>query len=191
MNANEVKNEIIIDVPTFMDAQIIDDLYLNHLIEDGISKPQTNRFQLNMKHKTILKNLLSDVHLELPRINYKQNNMRSYQYAYAVGMHNKGKFFQFLVKLDTNTGQYKTWEQPQCIPSEPIFVANPRATQEDDGVILSVVLDTIKRKSFLIILNASNFEEQAIAALPHCIPYGLHGSVYHFLLPCGDIILTP
>lgn len=178
INAYELKENIIIDAPTFTDTKIIDDMYLNRLIKNGISKPQTNRFLLNIRHKTISKTALSDAHIELPRIHYKRNNGRPYQYTYAVGLHNKEHFFQFLVKLDIHTGNYKTWEQPQCIPSEPVFVANPKTAQEDDGVILSVVLDTLKRKSFLLILNAANFEEQATAELPHGIPYGLHGNFY-------------
>lgn len=34
----------------------------------------------------------------------------------------------------------QVWEQPGLYPSEPIFVPSPAATEEDDGVILSVVI---------------------------------------------------
>lgn len=34
----------------------------------------------------------------------------------------------------------KVWEQPGLYPSEPVFVPSPNATEEDDGVILSVVI---------------------------------------------------
>lgn len=34
----------------------------------------------------------------------------------------------------------QVWEQPGLYPSEPVFVPSPNATEEDDGVILSVVI---------------------------------------------------
>lgn len=34
----------------------------------------------------------------------------------------------------------QVWEQPGLYPSEPVFVPSPDATEEDDGVILSVVI---------------------------------------------------
>lgn len=32
------------------------------------------------------------------------------------------------------------WEEPGVYPSEPVFVPSPDATEEDDGVIMSVVI---------------------------------------------------
>jgi beta,beta-carotene 9',10'-dioxygenase len=42
-------------------------------------------------------------------------------------------------------------------PGEPVFVAAPDALAEDDGVILSVVLDAQQETSFLLILEASSY----------------------------------
>lgn len=63
-------------------------------------------------------------------------------------------------------------------PGEPIFVASPEAREEDDGVILSVVLDAAAGSSFLLVLDATSFEEVARARVPHHIPFGFHGE--HF-----------
>ena len=38
-----------------------------------------------------------------------------------------------LIKLDTRTKQTKLWQEEGCNPSEPVFVARPGATDEDDG----------------------------------------------------------
>jgi carotenoid cleavage dioxygenase-like enzyme len=56
-----------------------------------------------------------------------------------------------------------------------VFVATPEAADEDDGVILSVVLDAKKGASFLLILDASSFRELARAEVSHHIPFGFHG----------------
>jgi carotenoid cleavage dioxygenase-like enzyme len=47
---------------------------------------------------------------------------------------------------------------------------------DDDGAILSVVLDTRRGASFLLILDASTFREVARAEAPRHIPFGFHGS---------------
>jgi carotenoid cleavage dioxygenase-like enzyme len=54
-------------------------------------------------------------------------------------------------------------------------VARPRSEEEDDGVLLSVVLDAERDASFLLVLDAASLEELARAAVPHHIPFGFHG----------------
>ena len=55
---------------------------------------------------------------------------------------------------------------------------SPRARTEDDGVALSVVLDTRRRRSFLLVLDARSFTEVARAEVPHHIPFGFHGELF-------------
>ena len=54
-------------------------------------------------------------------------------------------------------------------------VAVGRLVLLDDGVVLSVVLDGIRRKSALLVLNAKSMEETARTEVPHYIPFGFHG----------------
>lgn len=54
-------------------------------------------------------------------------------------------------------------------------MASPEASSEDDGVILSVVLDGDAGSSYLLALDAITFEELGRAVVPHHIPYGFHG----------------
>ncbi len=46
---------------------------------------------------------------------------------------------------------------------------------EDDGVLLSVVLDADAGTSFLLVLDARDLSELARAEAPHHIPFGFHG----------------
>jgi carotenoid cleavage dioxygenase-like enzyme len=55
-------------------------------------------------------------------------------------------------------------------------VEAPGTSNEDDGVILSVVLDARAATSYLLVLDASTFAERARAEVPHHIPFGFHGS---------------
>ena len=47
---------------------------------------------------------------------------------------------------------------------------SPSAQTEDDGVLLSVVLDIDKGRSFLLVLDAASLKELARAAAPACHP---------------------
>jgi beta,beta-carotene 9',10'-dioxygenase len=57
-----------------------------------------------------------------------------------------------------------------------VFVGCPDTDGEDEGVVLSVVLDGRKGSSFLLVLDATSLEELARAEVPHHIPFGFHGA---------------
>ena len=54
----------------------------------------------------------------------------------------------------------------------------PGADQEDDGVLLSIVLDTTTGCSSLVILDARDLSELACAQAPHHIPFHFHGEFF-------------
>jgi torulene dioxygenase len=61
------------------------------------------------------------------------------------------------------------------VPGEPIFVPDPNGTEEDDGVILSIVLIGELAKSILIVLNAKDMTELGRAEMETVFPLGFHG----------------
>ena len=69
-----------------------------------------------------------------------------------------------------------------------MFVAAPDASAENDGVILSVVLDARRGASFLLVMDAGAFTERARAEVPHHVPFGLHGN-YFPATPGGAVSL--
>lgn len=112
--------------------------------------------------------------LEFPQINYAEYNGRPYRYFYSCGFGHV--FSDSLLKMDVHTKELKVWRYPGLYPSEPVFVASPRATEEDDGVVLSVIITPRKEKStFLLVLDAKTFTELGRAEVPVNIPYGTHG----------------
>ncbi|XP_019719756.1 beta,beta-carotene 9',10'-oxygenase-like isoform X1 [Hippocampus comes] len=112
--------------------------------------------------------------LEFPHINYERYNTRPYRYFYGCGF--RHLFGDSLLKMDLNDKTFKVWHQKGLFPSEPVFVPSPDATEEDDGVILSVVLSPSQNKStFLLVLNAKTFEELGRANVPVNMPYDFHG----------------
>ncbi len=91
--------------------------------------------------------------------------------------------YDSLLKLDLENPEkgvtVSQWWRAGCQPGEPIFVACPSSAggsgSKDDGVILSVVLDTANQNTFLLILDATKWQELARVALPVSIPIGFHG----------------
>jgi carotenoid cleavage dioxygenase-like enzyme len=59
-----------------------------------------------------------------------------------------------------------------------VFVAAPGAMAEDEGVLLSIVLDVEKDRSLLLVLDAANLQELARAEAPHPIPFHFHGNYF-------------
>ena len=47
-----------------------------------------------------------------------------------------GDFYNQLVKVDVRKHTTKVWLAEDCYVGEPVFVAAPQATDEDDGVTL-------------------------------------------------------
>lgn len=110
--------------------------------------------------------LLANVGIEFPQINYRQFNTKKYRYMYGVGWHSKEDIIHTLLKVDTQTKTYKQWKCEKCFPSEPVFVPRPGGESEDDGVILSAIGrtdydDKNGANAFLLVLDARTMEEMA------------------------------
>jgi beta,beta-carotene 9',10'-dioxygenase len=71
------------------------------------------------------------------------------------------------------------WSVPGHYPGEPIFVADPEGASEDDGVLMTNVLDATKNVTYLLLLNATTMAEQArMGPTPHVVPHGYHGRYF-------------
>lgn len=181
VNAFEKDDEIIIDLLAYADSSIVRSLYFDKLLKQKVPPASLTRFYLSLASKKARQEKLSDGAMELATINYRQCNTRDYRYLFGPAISESSNFFDRLDKFDVSNQTRTTWSQTHCFPGEPQFVSNPEGTgQEDDGVVLSVVLDTQSDCSFLLILDARNLDELARAQMPVPMPFGFHGQ---FLTP--------
>lgn len=179
INAFDDGDGLVVDLCAYEDASIIGLLELDRLRAnaDGVG-PQARPLRLTLSADgSVATRALADVDLELPRINYRARNGRPYRYIYG-GSTGDAAFLKRLVKVDVEDGSHRVWEEPDAWAGEPVFVPRPGATEEDDGVVLSVVLDTAAGSSFLLVLDAASFSELARAQAPHHIPFGFHGQFF-------------
>lgn len=181
INARDENGHLVVDFLKYNDASIVQDLYLSNL-ETGRKNPDIPlpvRWRIDTGSKKISEERLGQKGLELPRINYKRCNKSNYNCLYAVGEKEKGDFLNQLVKIDHTGKQSRQffWHEKDCYPGEPVFTGKHGGTQseEDDGVLISLVTNGQSGTSFLIVLDARDMSELARAALPHIIPFNFHG----------------
>ena len=182
INAFEDGGDLVVDLCAHADASIIDLLDLEGL-RAGTNAPQDARplrLTLPLAGGAVAARPLADVDLELPRIDYRRHNGRDYRYAYATSLREPGApgFLDQLAKLDVAEGSVATWHEEGCFPGEPVFVGAPDADGEDEGVLLSVVLDARSGTSFLLALDAGDLGELGRAHVPQHVPFGFHGSFF-------------
>ncbi|HXF00448.1 MAG TPA: carotenoid oxygenase family protein [Solirubrobacterales bacterium] len=174
VNSYEEDGEVVVDLCTFPDGGIVEDFYMERLrAGKQIAASYLERFRISPRAGDVSRERLIEDTIELPRINYGKCNERPYRYAWGVGI--GGGWFDRIVKADVLERRSITWSEQGCFPGEPVFVAAPDADGEDEGVLLSIVLDGRKGNSFLLVLDARSLDELARAEVPHHIPFGFHG----------------
>ena len=119
--------------------------------------------------------------MEFPTIRYDELNGKPYQWAYGTYLQGKASaYYDALVKLNVNSGNQTVWGIPGHYVGEPIFVADPAGTEEDDGVVMTNVLDSINNKTYLVVLDAVTMKEVArTSSTPRVMPLGYHGIYYN------------
>ncbi|GFV88785.1 beta,beta-carotene 9',10'-oxygenase [Trichonephila clavipes] len=110
---------------------------------------------------------------------FSTGHPRKYRYIYGTGVFETGRFANSLVKLDNVTGQMTVWKETNTMyPSEIVYVPRPGSVEEDDGVLLSVVIDVAEdTRDFLMVLDAKTFKELGRAFVPRSVqlPPTIHG----------------
>lgn len=176
VNAFESNGNLILDMVTYKNPDIIKAYYLQYMKDPSKLTPSgaLKRYTLDLGTKKVTSKLISSHAIELPRINTTKHDGQPYQYVYATQTPPNTKLAQNIIKIQVTTGKSVMWNV-QGYPTEPVFVPRPGATVEDDGVVLSVVLEPSKKQSFLVVLDAKDMKEIARAYVPHHIPFTVHG----------------
>ncbi|KAK3347308.1 carotenoid oxygenase [Neurospora tetraspora] len=113
---------------------------------------------------------------ELPTINPLYAT-KKHRYVYSLPFRGRSTLTDAIVKTDTDTREVLFWDNPKGhIPGEAIFIPRPVGEEEDDGVLLSLVLDGEKGKSYLLCLDAKTMTEMGRAEVEFAIALGFHGA---------------
>ena len=177
INAFEQDSKVFFDACEFEDASIVGKLTLQNLRSQDTFSCRNKIVRYCIDSDEISKTVLNEEGFtDLPRINplYAKQPHR-----FVYGIHSKtNTLSDSLIKVDcSKSSSSLVWKEENCFPGEPIFVPSPTKESEDDGVILSVVLDSnlTQPSSFLLILDAKSMKEIARALVPQVICFGFHG----------------
>lgn len=177
VNAYEQNNDIIIDLMAYKNPNIVKAFAYENLCNPKLDIPPAylKRFTINLEDGTVTSCKMSSHNIELPNIN-PQMLMHQYHYMYVTSSDHG--VAQHIFKIEVNSKHHQQWHQRNAYPTEAVFVPRPGSTQEDDGVVISLVLDAAQKKSFLLILDAKNLKELARAYTPHAIPFTVHSKFF-------------
>jgi beta,beta-carotene 9',10'-dioxygenase len=171
VNAFEDGDDLVVDLCAYDDPEVVPALGLQRLrAGERVPEAHLRRFRLKAGGN-VDDTRLADVPLELPRIDYGRVNGRPYRYVWGASA--RETFFDTVVKVDVTTGEHLSWSDG--FPGEPVFVGRPGRTEEDDGVLLTIVLEPDRGASSMVVLDAASLEELARARVPHHVPFGFHG----------------
>ncbi|MGJ3264047.1 MAG: carotenoid oxygenase family protein [Salinarimonas sp.] len=180
VNAVERDDALEVDLVAYDDASVIDALYLARLRgrEPVRAVGRLVRLSLPAGGGEVAMRTLSDTPIELPRIDYPGRQGRPYRYVWGNGQAG-ADFLDSIVKVDLHgdpAANARVWREDGAWPGEPVLVRRPGGTDEDDGVLLSVVLDARAERSYLLVLDAATLEEIARAEAPEIVTFGFHGN---------------
>ena len=178
IDGREVEGALELDISTYPDPSILSELVLDRLRSQGPPEAMgaVRRIRLPAGGPATIDDL--DVPgLELPRVDPRRYGLGS-RMTYGVTNEQAGTFVDGLVKADRASGEATSWHGEELFPGEPVFVPRPGGRAEDDGVVLSLVLDGAQQRSFFVVLDAQTFTERARIDLPLWIPQGFHGDFF-------------
>lgn len=195
-STNPSKTDIIADVCAYDSLDVLKRFYIDNILSDsatarhfGESRNHSargafRRFRLPAvpeasSPKTLTAELVFSMGKglgpELPHVSPRVRG-RKYRYVYGVTDSGKSVFLDGLVKHDVVTQTSLYWSQHGQTASEPIFVTDPDSEDEDGGVLLSVVLDGIEGRSYLLVLDAKTMTEVGRATVHGVVGFGFHGA---------------
>jgi carotenoid cleavage dioxygenase-like enzyme len=143
--------------------------------------PYLHRWELDLESGRTRERQLDDRLVEFPRIDDRRTG-RPHRYTYVVEMLDfvdGAPTKSLLRRYDAETGTSLVQELgPGQIPGECVFVPKSAQSPEDDGWLLSLVRDSERDISELVVLDAGHFGAAPVARvrLPQRVPFGIHGS---------------
>lgn len=145
-------------------------------LDEHSFKPHLHRWQFNLRTGRTREERLDERLLEFGTIN-QQYAGRRHRYTYSTTALPGWFLFNGFVKHDLQEGRSWTLElESGRFASEPAFAPRVGARAEDDGYIVSFIIDENTKSSECILIDAADFAAGPVCriALPHKLCSGTH-----------------
>jgi carotenoid cleavage dioxygenase-like enzyme len=179
IQAYELRDEIVAELCIYQDAAILNALLLEPLRRGAALGvvPRPMRYRLRSGRSDALLEPLGDG-FELPQVNPSRFGQSQATVAWGTSLDAAGSsiFFDRTVRLDLASGKRQVWRRPGAVHLEPLFVARPGASAEDDGVLLVPTLADDDAASVIGVIDAATMQCLATLHAPQVIPFGFHAA---------------
>ncbi len=182
LNAYEEGDEVVMDGyfqenPTPAPLENPDGYgHLMAYVDEHSFRPKLHRWRFNLSDGTTREERLDERILEFGMINQRVAGHK-HRYVYSTTAKPGWFLFNGFVKHDLDTGQ--SWEV--MLPegryaSEAPFAPRTNAVDEDDGYLVSFIIDELQGTSECVLIDCKNFAAGPVCriALPHKICSGTH-----------------
>ena len=201
VNAHERVNEkgeteVVLDYPTLttMDGFNHDNCYyeilnIEYMLSDEFSYMKDFRPLNDVTIRRFVMNLATGkgevidhpkmwepklLHVDFPFVNDRfRGKPFCIVYFHTIQWDNKNAMG--LLKLNLCTQTSMGWDDLNLFPVEPVFVPRPHGKEEDDGILMSPVLDQRTGQSELYIWDARDLKVIAKLSTPVRVPWTNHG----------------
>jgi len=178
--------DVVFDQPTWRGCNGYENFKMSHFLSrqnrDAFREKCENVLRRFTLHRSgtdagkVSTEVLNTGWFEFPQFNHMWRGRASCFIYLTEWYHEGGENADMaLVKFDTCKKKRIEWHHRGHFPGEPNFVPRPAAVEEDDGVIVSVVLDGASQESYLLILDAKGMSPIERFAIGRRIPMVVHG----------------
>lgn len=154
------------------------------LLDMHLQQTRMHRWSFNLKTGETKEEDLDDEVTEFPMVNGRYKG-RPYRYSYNAYMAPGFWHLDGLKKYDLKTGATQSWRAPKgCYVSEAPFAPRLNAKDEDDGYVVTYMVDSINRKAECAVFDAKDITRGPVCRimLPGYIPLGAHA----YWMPMAD-----
>lgn len=173
MNAfDQPDGTVVLDL-CFYDVMMRNDL----LGPFGDSSARLVRWVIDPARRTVSETVIDERVNEFPRHRGSLTG-KPYRFGYCAEVDPLSMTWP-TVKHDLVTGSRTVFDHgPGRAAGEPVFVARPGSTDEDDGWIVTFVHDGNDDSAEFVVLDAQDFDRGYVAQvrLPQRVPFGFHGN---------------
>jgi carotenoid cleavage dioxygenase len=142
-----------------------------------------HRWRFDLQTGAVHEEQLDDIAHAFPRIDDRRTGLAN-RYGWAVApragvAQGDMEGASVIVKYDLATGQRSAHDfGPDSLTGEPVFVPASAHAAEDEGYLVTYVLDKTTNTSTFVVLDAADMTNEPLAtvALPQRVPLGFHGS---------------
>ena len=145
-------------------------------IDEHSFRPELHRWRFNLKTGETIEETLDDRVVEFGMIN-QNYAAKPYRYIYSTTTKPGWFLFNGYIKHDLETGASTTFELPEGVyASESPFAPRIGGVVEDDGYLVSFLIDENRGKSECVLIDAKDIAAGPVVriALPHKLSSGTH-----------------